>query len=763
MSLHHTALIHLLASTASLCAAPALAAAELEQTATAQDADNQAVKVSVDGDIIVTATRRETTVQNTPMVINAVSADALKKTNSRSIADIAAQVPALTVQDQGPGQKRYTIRSITAAGEPQVGLYLDEIPITGFTGENTSAGSQQPDVKLWDIERVEVLQGPQGTLYGAGSQGGTIRILSARPNLSDFLGVVSGTVSGVSSGGTNTSINGTLNVPIIQDKLGLRVTAYRDVDAGYIDEYYLQKKDTNSVRARGGRLSLRARPVEDWTIDFIAYYQKTHFGNLFNIHPAFQTVTGTPWVAANFVNQSGDDKFRAYNMISSYDMPWATLSVSGSYQHRTLINHKDSVVTHNFSCPTRDYVNCQPFDQVRARLAAGTLRALRNFQDVKSYSGEIRLSSAGSGPLQWTVGGFYQNRENQFQLLSGLADANGDYDGEPARTRFARANQDDTRQIAGFGELTYKLTDSLSATAGLRVFEVRRDLASQSLRASATEITTGTVFPTSKYKESSQTSKFQVNWKVTPDLLVYVGASQGFRLGGPNLPLGLTIDLPPPYKSDSIWDYELGFKSGWWNNRVTLNGALYYMVWSGIQAQGTDVTGAYSFITNAGDAKAVGAEMELSAKPLDWLQLNLGGSYTDAKLVGDQPFQPLSINKVSPGDHLPYTPKWTISNSAQADFSLGSVPAWVRGEFSYQSGRSTAFNPISPAFTTLPDWQLINLSAGVTIADRYDINLFIRNLMNDVTYVSGFYNAQVPVAINSSAPRTIGITLNVDF
>lgn len=171
MSLHHTALIHLLASTASLCAAPALAAAELEQTATAQDADNQAVKVSVDGDIIVTATRRETTVQNTPMVINAVSADALKKTNSRSIADIAAQVPALTVQDQGPGQKRYTIRSITAAGEPQVGLYLDEIPITGFTGENTSAGSQQPDVKLWDIERVEVLQGPQGTLYGAGSQG----------------------------------------------------------------------------------------------------------------------------------------------------------------------------------------------------------------------------------------------------------------------------------------------------------------------------------------------------------------------------------------------------------------------------------------------------------------------------------------------------------------------------------------------------------------------------------------------------------------
>ncbi|WP_157220097.1 TonB-dependent receptor [Flavisphingomonas formosensis] len=756
MTLSSRALVRLLASTSILGVAPAYAQTAAEQLAAAEAAP-------VAGDIVVTATRRETTVQNTPMVVNAIGNDTLLKTNAKSIGDIAAQIPALTVQDQGPGQKRYTIRNITAAGEPQVGLYLDEIPIVGFTGENTSAGSQQPDVKLWDMQRVEVLQGPQGTLYGAGSEGGTIRIISARPDLTKYAGVVNGTISSTASGGTNTSINGTLNVPIISDKLAIRVNAYSDHDAGWIDEYYLQKKNTNSVRNWGGRFNLRAKPVDNWTIDFIAYYQKTHFGNLFNMNEDFAGIAGTKWVAANFVNQPGDDKFQAYNFVTSYNMPWATLTATASYQHRTLVNHKDSVVTHTFSCADRDYVSCQPIDAVRARLAAGSLRALRDYNDVKGYSGELRLSSVGSGPLQWTVGAFYQQRKNKFQLLSGLADSDGNYDGEPSRTKFARANQDDTKQIAGFGEVSYKLTDTLTATAGVRVFHVSRALDSQSLSASGDTFVVGTSYPTSNYKESSKTLKFLINWKPTSDLLLYAQAAQGFRLGGPNLPLGLTIDIPPPYKSDSLWDYEAGFKSSWWGNRMTLNGAFYYMKWSDIQAQGTDVTGAYSFITNAGAARAIGGELELTARPTSFLNLNLGGSYTDAKLVGDQPFQPLAINKLVAGDPLPYTPKWTINASAEVNYTIGSMPGFVRGEFSYQSGRTTAFDPVSPAYTELPGWELVNVSAGLTIAERYQVTLFVRNLFNAVTYVSGSYNAQTPVAINSAAPRTVGATLNISL
>lgn len=755
------AYLGLLACSSILVGVPAFAATATDQVEPEKGRTDDVSTAS--GDIIVTATRRETTLQNTPMVINAVTGDLLKRSNSRSIADMAAQVPSLTVQDQGPGQKRYTIRNITAAGEPQVGLYIDEIPIVGFTGENTSAGSQQPDVKLWDIERVEVLKGPQGTLYGSGSQGGTIRIISARPDLANLSGEVNGTVSSVTSGGVNTSINGTLNVPLITDKLGIRVTAYRDQDAGYIDEYYLQKKNTNDVRLWGGRFSLRARPVDGFTIDFIAYYQKTRFDNLFNINPSFASVAGTPWVAANFVNQSGDDEFQAYNLVASYEMPWAILTATGSYLHRTLINRKDSVVTHTFNCPTRDYVLCQPVDQVRARLLAGSLRALRNYQDVRGNSAELRLSSNGAGALQWTFGGFYQSRKNQFQLLSGLADANGDYDGQPERTRFARANQDYTSQIAGFSELTYKLSDRLSATAGARIFRVTRELDSQSLTATPTEIRVGTTFPTSKYSESSKTFKFQMTWKPTSDVMIYALAAQGFRLGGPNLPLGLTLDLPPPYKSDTIWDYELGFKTSWLDRRLTLNGALFYMKWSNIQAQGTDVTGAYTFIANAGDAVAQGVEIELSAKPAKWLKFDLGGSYVDAKLVGPQPFQPLAINRLAAGDPLPYTPTWTVNSSVQADFALGSRPGWIRTEYSYQSGRSTAFNPVSPAYTKLPGWHLINLSAGINATEQLDVTVFVRNLLNDVTFVSGSYNARTPVAINSAAPRTIGVMVNVGF
>lgn len=709
-------------------------------------------------EVVVTATRRETTIQNTPMVVNAISGSQLSRTNARSITDVIGQVPALTVQDQGPGQERYVIRNITAPGEPEVGLYLDEIPIAGFTGENTDAGGQQPDVKLWDMNRIEVLQGPQGTLYGAGSEGGAIRIISERPDMNTFGGVLSGTASTLSTGGTNSSVDGTLNIPIVSDKLAVRINAYDDHDAGYIDEYYLKEKNVNHVDTSGGRFNLRAKPADGWTVDFIAYYQETKFGDLFNINPQFAKVAGTPWVAANFVRMPGEDRFQAYNLISSYELPWATLTATASYQQRSMVNHKDSTVTHNFSCPDRDYVVCQPIDAVRSRLEAGKLRAYIDDDGVKSWSSELRLSSKESGPLKWTVGGFFQQRDNTFELTSGLADAQGDYNGEPARTKFQRANQDSTRQIAGFGEATYDLIGGLSATAGIRVFNVERSLASQALVPAAVTPT-----PTTYYSETSETYKFMLNWKVNPTTLLYVEAAEGYRLGGPNLPVGLTFEIPAPYKADHLWDYEFGWKTSWFENRVTFDGAFYYMSWSDIQQQGTDVTGAYTFITNAGAARAIGFEAEVTARPVSWLQFDLGTSETDAQLVGRQPFQPLAINTVRAGDPLPFVPRWTVNGGVTLNYRLGDEPAWFRAETSYQSGRTTAFDPVSPAYAKLPDWYLVNLSAGVKLADRYALTIFVRNLLDKVTYVSGSYNAQTPLVINSTPPRTVGATLSVSF
>jgi outer membrane receptor protein involved in Fe transport len=712
---------------------------------------------------VVTATRRQTNIQNTPMAIDAISGTQLLQTNARSVADVFSQVPAVSVQDQGPGQKRYVVRNITAAGEPEVGLYLDEIPIAGFTGENTDAGAQQPDVKLWDVSRVEVLKGPQGTLYGAGSEGGTIRIISTRPVMDKFSGLVSGTLSTLDTGGLNNSINGTVNIPIVTDKLAIRINAYRDHDAGYIDEYYLNQKDANWVQTWGGRLNVRFKPIDNWTMDFIAYYQNTRFGDLFNINPQFTQVANTKWVAANFVRQPANDKFRAYNFISNYDFPWATLSATASYQHRVLDQHKDSTVTHTFNCPTRNYPVCQPYDDVVARREAGLMRAYVDYNDVKSWSSEIRLSSKEGGKLQWTIGGFYQGRENDFQLISGLADANGNYNSQPARTKFARENHDSTRQVAGFGEVTYNIVGGLSVTGGVRVFNVQRSLSSMALNATATAIVPGTIYPTNYFKQTSATGKALINWKVNPHVLFYVEAAEGYRLGGPNLPIGLTYTTPPPYKPDTLWDYEFGWKTSWLDNKITFNGAAYYMHWSGIQQQGTDITGAYAYIINAGDARAVGFESEVTARPVPWLTLGGGASFTDARLIGKQPVQPLPVNQVETGDPLPFVPKWTLNANTEFDYTLSNYPGWFRAEVNYQTGRTTAFDPINPTYAKLPGWTLVNLSTGVKLADHYDVNFFVRNLFNKLTYVSGSYGSLTPLVINSAPPRTVGMTVSVGF
>jgi outer membrane receptor protein involved in Fe transport len=281
------------------------------------------------------------------------------------------------------------------------------------------------------------------------------------------------------------------------------------------------------------------------------------------------------------------------------------------------------------------------------------------------------------------------------------------------------------------------------------------------LTATPTEIVPGQVFPTNYFKQTRATGKALLNWKPAEHLLFYAEAAEGYRLGGPNLPIGLTFTTPPPYNPDTLWDYEFGWKTRWLDNRLTFNGAVYFMRWSGIQQQGTDITGAYAYIINAGNARAAGFESEIIAHPARWVELDAGASYTDAKLYGDQPIQPLPVNQVKAGDPLPFVPKWTLNGAAEFKYSLAEEPGWFRVEVSHQSGRTTAFDPVNPTYAKLPGWTLVNASTGVKIRDRYDITLFVRNLFNRLTYVSGSYGSLTPLVINSAPPRTVGVTLSV--
>lgn len=716
--------------------------------------------------VTVSATRRSTDVQHTPMAITAISARTLQQTHAQTIADYFIQVPGLSMQDQGPGQKRYAIRNLTAAGEPQVGLYLDEIPIAGFTGENTDSGSAQPDVKLWDMARVEVLKGPQGTLYGSGSEGGTIRIISERPDMTRLGGSVNSSISTYATGGFNNSQSGTINVPIVNDKLSIRLSAYRDSNAGWIKQYYLQQNGTNSTDDYGGRLNIRYRPMENWTIDFIAYYQNANTNDLSNLNPSFDSVAHSKWAAASFVRQPMRDEFQAYNLISAYRMSWATLTAIASWQQRKMHYTHDTTFNYGVDCTSGDFASCYPLDVFQQRLAAGQINAVDDRQRVNAWTSEVRLSSPAQSRIQWTVGSFYQIRKNTFQLYYGAVDSAGffDYDsnGYAPTTMFARANWDRTEQIAGFGEATYPILKNLKLTGGVRVFTADRSLTSLAIMPFGEKNAIPTFYPGSSSSETSATGKALLSYDITPHAMVYVEAAEGYRIGGPNLPVGFTVTTPAPYAPDTVWDYEFGWKTGWLHNRLTFNGAVYRMNWSNIQQQGTDPSGAFDFITNAGSATATGVEAELAARPIRSVQLGMGVNYTDAHLVGRQPYQPLAVNQTQSGDDLPYVPRWTLNANATYNFDMLGLPTWVRGDIAYQSGRTTAFDRASPNYAYIGGWFLANLNVGTKIG-RYSAQIYANNILNRQTRVSGRLNSVQPLVINSAPPATIGLSLTAEF
>ena len=716
--------------------------------------------------VTVSATRRNTDVQHTPMAIDAISGKTLQQMYARSISDFATQIPGLSIQDQGPGQKRFAIRNLTAAGEPQVGLYLDEIPIVGFTGENTDSGSAQPDVKLWDMQRIEVLKGPQGTLYGSGSEGGTIRMISERPDLEKFGGKVDAAVSTMSTGGFSNTQNGVINIPIIKDKLAVRITAYRDSNAGWINEYYLKENGTNWVHNAGGRLNIRYKPMENWTIDFIGYRQNTNTGNLFNLNPSFQKVGGTKWIAADFVKQPMTDQFQAYNLISRTDMNWATLTAIASWQERKMEYSHDTSFNYNKDCSSGDFWNCYPISTYQNLLANGGINSVYDRQRVSAWTAEVRLSAPHSSKLQWTGGVFYQMRKNMFNLHYGAVDSFGYFDvgdgGFAPTTSYARANWDNTQQIAEFGELTYPITNKLKITGGVRVFQVSRSVSTLSIMPFQDYSAVPTWYPKMSDKENSATGKLLLSYDITPHAMIYAQAAEGYRIGGPNLPVGFTVQQAPPYAPDTVWDYELGWKTSWLQNKVTFNGAFYRMNWSNIQQQGTDPSGAFSYIVNAGSATATGFEAEVNARPIRSLQLGFGTNYADAQLVGKQPIEPLAVNQTYGGDSLPYVPRWTLNGNATYSFNLLGHNGFLRGDVSYQSGRSTAFNRYSPDYYYLGGWFLANINAGMDFG-RFHAQLFASNILNRQTRVSGHVNSVMPVYYNSSPPATVGFDVSASF
>ena len=715
-------------------------------------------------EVIVTATKRESIAQNTPMSITVIGPDVLSINQIDDFADFAFLVPGLTSTDTGPGNKRYALRGLQSPGEPEVALYYDEIPISGLPGASLDTGASQPDLKLWDVNRIEVLRGPEGTLYGNGSEGGAIRIISNRPDLTKLEAAIQGWGSVTDGGAGSYGENLMANLPIINDKLAVRVALYDRNEGGYIDAIsradialpQINQMNINDERTQGGRASVSFQPADNWNITGITYYQRLMTGSSFETYPTFATPSDQ-YVYGAFVQTPWLDESHMYNVISNTDFPWASLFVTGSYQLRKV------TVTTDTTRFLLSLFGCTVFTWDKACFGPPIVPAASGqYETVSAWSGETRLVSRSPGPWQWTLGAALQNAATYHDVKVAPVDAAGYIQFDPTTGKaidqlFERQNHDTFDQYSFFGNGSYDIAPALRADVGLRWFHSYRTDQQVIVQQFFPGQPTGPE-PFQDFSQGVLYKSFEVSYKVAPDSLTYVQAAQGFRAGGPNYPGGFTLTAPP-YKADSVWDYEIGAKLGFFDNRLHWNSAVFDIEWSNLQV--LLPTALFSYISNAGSARSDGFESELDAQLSRHFNLTAGLTYTDARLVGAQPLSSVPASQLRAGDKLAGVPEWTATLGLAYRESLGTrYTIMGRLDTSYQSGRSSVVPPQNPAYFRTKGYALTNVHLNLDRKDGWGVSLDIDNLFNKFAELSvQAEDSNLIETVTPARPLTISLGL----
>jgi iron complex outermembrane receptor protein len=744
------------------------------------------------GEVLVSARKRgEELLQDVPQSILAIGSEQLGEFGIQNFDDYAMLVPSLSFINQGPGLSKIVVRGIstgfTRGDAPQdneaTGLYIDEAPIA-INGSN-------PDFGLFDIERIEVLRGPQGTLYGAGAMSGNIRIITKQPRADRTEATVEGSISNTDDGDLNYNTNFALNLPLVEDKLALRMVGYHRFDDGFIDNVAPYEpvvgnygnshnldgiahgpgtnENANSYDLFGGRLALKYFASDRLTIGTSLIYQQSELGGRPQTNESAELALGE-YEQFKVVDEKNVDESTIASLTVTYGFPWGEFVSSTSFAKRTLEYNNDltrlvDIVFGTLSgsplLPVGEYAPVSP---------------LRNLSEVEDFVQEARLSGVGFGDrLGWLAGVFYSKRDRNFyqrltsQGFEGLVrEVVPDFDLSDygAETLGDFDTVLDLDQSALFGEMTYDVTDRLEMTAGVRLFKVETtsDILFTGL------LNGGTQNEVNDGKEDGVNPKFSLAYQFTDDVLGFATASKGFRVGGTNeiiantpqclaelADLGLS-EGPAAFDSDSLWNYEAGLKTSFLNNRVTVNGSIYHIDWSDIQTTKILDCG-YSFRENAGDATSQGAELEVMMRPVEGLFVSVGGSYTDATLSGDVPN--LGGSK---GDRVPYVPSVSLNAMMQYEFPM---PGDTKGFVNFGVGRvgssRTAFD--QDAGFRQPGYSIGNLRFGVQ-RGHWETALFVDNVWDERATLLILPNAlRYPPGTETTRnrPRTIGLSIKASF
>jgi iron complex outermembrane recepter protein len=736
-------------------------------------------------EIIVTAEKRDSTVQATPISITAISGADLNARGLTNVVEIAQQTPGMSFRSAGPGQTEYEMRGVSSTGGSvgTVGFYFDETPITppSFGG----IGKVVIDPQLFDMHSVEVLRGPQGTLYGAGSMGGTIKLITNQPVLNTFDAAAEVTGSGTAGGGLNRGGNLMLNIPLSDDLMALRLvfsSEYRDgwldriveantfplpsspcppalfygcvrgnVAAGPFSAVYTR---VNWERLDTFRPSLKITPTDRLTINLSALYQRTTAGGYDNID--IPPGCGDGILCGHYepadVAEPFSDLVKLLSGVVNYDASFAKITSATSYWTRDERQVQDGSELLQNSLGTPNFT-AVPYPET---------------DHSEQFSEELRLTSNGTGPFQWLAGLFYSNF--QFGVIQNVVNPNyADLTGEPTGDIFYANFPYDTKQYAAFAEASYKLAPDWKFTTGLRAFRYQSQVDAVESGIASASGGPGPFLDTVRNSNHGLNPKYNLAYIPNDALTVYATASKGFRPGGISEPIPLTGPLSclgalhavglgagsVAYGPDSLWNFELGEKVRLMDGRVSIHSDVFYIRWSDIQ-QVVTLNCPFLLEANSGNARSYGAEFEIEARVAAGLTVNLNGGYTNATLndpasFAGAPGQPLlNIPKYTAGASLVYEHPVFDDATLTARVSEAVVgPQW----------------DVAYAEAQLPSYALAGLRMGLSHG-QWAATLFVDNLTNKLaieTINNTFFSGNIPDLTRATVnqPRTIG--LKVDY
>jgi outer membrane receptor protein involved in Fe transport len=687
-------------------------------------------------EVIVTSTKRAEVAQTLPYSIAVATGADLDHFGLRSQNDLMTHVAAFSVTDFGAGQNKISIRGLSDSAIPGrsqsvVGLYLDESRLTD--------DAPDPNLRLVDIDRVEIVRGPQGTLYGAGTLGGLVRVITNKPLLDREQGMATLSTAATQKGGPSAGVDLVLNLPLIQDVLALRAVGYEQHDGGYIDEVRLRDHNANTTDTDGGRLSLLLRLSDNWSVTAGFTGQQIQSAD----SQYYQSGIGY-LERRNFQLEPHGDQFLQTNLTVEGTLDWAKVTSTTAFTERRIVDAYDA---------TMAWTALTGFPMGPANFG--------DMRNIQSVTQETRLTSLGGERFDWIAGTFLSHRDESYRARLTGPDAQ-----DQLFVARAQVRDDYADELAVFGEATYHLTDSLSVTAGMREFYSSLSAAADVGRPNAP----GRTFAAGTNHTTGFVPKLILSYNPLDAITFYMDAAEGFRLGGVNInsPSGaINVNSRSgsrpvstnarTFNSDRLWSYEAGAKTAFWDGRVVANAAGYLTVWDNIQSDQILRDGSL-YTANAGTTHVPGFEIDLNVQATRQLRLQGNFFWSDPSILHPNPLLIQSIGR------LPAVPTSNFGMSAR--YAVPIRDGWDGSaslEYAYVGAETLGFDARNSP--TMGNYSNVNLRFALANGP-WQATLYLDNVLDEDANIFAFgnpFNLGSVGQVTPLRPRTIGVDLSWNY